>query len=77
MLRYAEIGFFPLPFALFGVWWVLGTRATLKMLWAAAVVFALLAATTVWYGLERSLPAGTPYVPAEISHGTVVQGHGN
>ncbi len=76
MLRFAEIGFFLLPFALFAVWWVLGRRATLRVLLGTAVVVVALAAVTVWYGLENSLPSGTPYVPAEISRDAVVPGHG-
>jgi hypothetical protein len=75
MLRYAEIGLFLLPFALFGVWWVLGARATRKLVWAAAVAVALLAATTVWYGLGHRL-AGSRYVPAQLNNDAVLPGHG-
>jgi hypothetical protein len=76
MLRYAEIGFFLLPFGLYAAWWVLGARATAGLVWATVGLVIVLAAVTVWYGLERSLPAGTTYVPAELKGGTVVQGHG-
>ena len=77
MLRYAEIGLFLLPFALFGVWWVLGARATRKLVWAAAVAVALLAATTVWYGLGHRLPAGSRYVPAQLSDHAALPRHGS
>jgi hypothetical protein len=76
MVRFAEIGFFLVPFLLFAAWWVLGARATAGLLWASAAAVALLAAVTIWYGLERSLPAGTPYVPAQVHDGVVVPGHG-
>lgn len=89
MLRYVEIGFFLLPFALFGAWWVLGARASRRVLWGAVLVAGLLAVATVWYGLEHSLPAGSKYVPAQLSNdaavsggaaasvSTAVSGHGN
>lgn len=76
MLRYAEIGFFLLPFVLYGAWRVLGTRATRGLLWATAALVAALAATTIWYELEHSLPAGTSYEPARLQGGVIVPGHG-
>jgi len=27
--------------------------------------------------MERSLPAGTPYVPAQLQNGKIVSGHGS
>jgi hypothetical protein len=75
MLRYAEIGLFLLPFAVFGAWWALGARATRKMLWATVAVVALLAATTVWYGLGHRL-VGSRYVPAQISNDAALPRHG-
>ncbi len=75
MLRYAEIGFFLLPFLLYVAWRVLGTRATAGLLWATAALAVALAATTVWYELTHSLPAGTRYVPAQIHNGVIVPGH--
>ena len=77
MLRFAEIGFFLVPFALYGAWWLLGARATTGLIWAAAVVLVVLAATTIWYGMEHSLPAGTRYVPAQLHDGRSVSGHGS
>jgi len=77
MLRFAEIGLFLVPFALYAAWWVLGQRATAGLLWATAVLLAVLAAATIWYGLERSLPAGTHYEPAQLRDGVVVSGHGS
>lgn len=75
MLRFAEIGFFLLPFVLYVVWRLLGTRATSGLLWATALLLAALAATVVWYGLQNSLPAGTRYMPAEVRGGEIVPGH--
>lgn len=77
MLRFAEIGLFLFPFVLYAAWRVLGARATTGLIWASAVVLAVLAASTVWYGTEHSLPAGTNYVPAKLHDGTIVSGHGN
>jgi hypothetical protein len=76
MLRFAEIGFFFLPFILYLAWRLLGPRATPGLLWATAALVAALAATTLWYGLEHSLPAGSRYVPAKLQNGVVVPGHG-
>jgi hypothetical protein len=77
MLRFAEIGLFLLPFALYGAWRVLGARATVGLIWATAAVVAVLAATIIWYGMENSLPAGTHYVPAQLHDGKIVSGHGS
>ena len=77
MLRFAEIGLFLVPFALYGAWRVLGARATAGLIWATVVVVAVLGATIIWYGMERSLPAGTPYVPAQLHDGKIVSGHGS
>ncbi len=75
MLRFAEIGFFLLPFVLYVVWRLLGTRATPGLLWATALLLAVLAAVVVWYGMQNSLPAGSRYVPAEVRGGVIVPGH--
>ncbi len=77
MLRYAEIGFFLLPFALYAAWRVLGTRATPALLGAAAALVLLLGATVIWYGMDNSMPAGTRYVPAQVRGGQIVPGHGS
>ncbi|CAH2600087.1 conserved protein of unknown function [Rhodovastum atsumiense] len=76
MLRLAEIGLFLVPFALYAAWRLLGARASAALVWGTVLAVGLLAGVTVWYGLERSLPAGVQYVPAEIHDGTIVQGHG-
>jgi hypothetical protein len=75
MLRFAEISLFLTPFALYLAWRVLGARATTGLLWTAAAVIVVLAATMIWYGMEHSLPAGTPYEPAQLRDGVVVPGH--
>lgn len=76
MLRYVEIGFFLVPFALYAAWRVLGTRATSGLVWATIAMVAALAATTVWYGLDQGLPRGVAYVPAQLHGDEIVPGHG-
>ena len=77
MLRFAEIGFFLLPFVLYVVWRVLGPRATPALLGATAALLIVLAATLIWYGMKNSLPAGSRYVPAQLQEGKIVPAHGN
>ena len=77
MLRFAEIGLFLAPFVLYGAWRILGARATVGLIWTTAAVVGLLAAMTIWYGTERSLPPGTRYVPPQLHDGVVVSGHGS
>lgn len=76
MLRFVEIGFFFVPFALYGVWWYLGARASAAFVWVTIGCLAVVAGATIWFGLERSLPAGVAYVPAAMRDGVIVQGHG-
>ena len=76
MLRLTEIGFFLIPFAAYAAWFVLGSRATTGVVVATALTIGLMAAATIWYGLERSLPPGQPYVPAQMKGGVIVEGHG-
>lgn len=77
MLRFAEIGLFLAPFVLYAAWRVLGARATGGLIWGGAAVIVLLVASTIWFGLEHSMPAGTRYVPAQMQDGRIVSGHGN
>jgi hypothetical protein len=76
MLRFVEIGFFLVPFALYGAWWYFGTRLSPAAVWVTIGLLVVLAGATIWLGLERSLPADVVYVPAEIRDGVIVQGHG-
>lgn len=76
MLRFAEFGLFLAPFALYAAWRLLGARATPWLLWSGAAAVAVVAAVLIWYGLARSLPPGTRYVPAQLKGGTIVEGHG-
>ena len=76
MLRVVEILFFLAPFALFAARVFLGKRASAQAMWTIVGGLLLLAAATVWYGLERSLPRDDTYVPAHIENGRIVQGHG-
>ena len=77
MLRFAEIGFFLLPFALFAVWWVLGKRATLRVLLGAAVVVVALAAVTVkLQALAYPAASATRIVPLLVSSENPCGSHG-
>jgi uncharacterized membrane protein len=76
MLRLAEIGLFLVPFALYAVWRLLGWRASAGLVWATTAILAGLAMTIVWYGLQRSLPAGSRYVPAQLQDTTAAPRHG-
>ncbi len=76
MLRLVEIGWFVLPFAVFGLWLAL---RRLEMAWPAAAVAAIagiaaLATATIWFGFHRAAPPGSVYVPAHMENGAVVPG---
>lgn len=75
MLRLVEFGLFLVPFGLFLAWLLL-ERVTRQVAVLAAVVFVLMAAATVWYGLNRRLDRGEVYIPAQFQNGQIVQGHG-
>jgi len=76
MVRLTEIGLFLLPFAVFGLsWWFGSLTPSPTVLVLAFACLVGLTAYLIWYGDERSLPAGTVYVPARLVDGTVVPGH--
>jgi hypothetical protein len=76
MLRLVEIGMFGSPFVLYAVWLMVGRRLDSRMFWIAVIGLFLIGAGTVWFGLERSLPRDSVYVPARMEDGRIVPGHG-
>jgi len=75
MLRLAEFGLFLVPFGLFLAWLLL-ERVTRQIAILAGAAFVLMAAGTLWYGLERRLDRDEVYIPAQLRDGEIVQGHG-
>jgi len=75
MLRLAEFGLFLVPFGLFLAWLLL-ERVTRQIAILAGAAFVLMAAGTLWYGLERRLDRDEVYIPAQLRGGEIVQGHG-
>lgn len=75
MLRLSEFALFLAPFALFGGWLFLGTRAR-WLLWAATAGLAVLGAVIVWLGVSQRLAPHQVYVPARLQDGHIVEGHG-
>ena len=75
MLRLAEFGLFLVPFGLFLAWLLL-ERVTRQIAILAGTAFVLMAAGTLWYGLERRLDRDEVYIPAQLRDGEIVQGHG-
>jgi hypothetical protein len=72
-MRWAEIGLFLSPFVLYAIWRLVSLRLRPAAMTAATLAVAVLAATTVWYGLaHRAGPGG--YVPAHVQDGRVVPG---
>ena len=74
--RLTEIGLFLLPFALF---------VALRLAARRGVPFAAVLASTVlglmlllgalwWFGVDRAIPPGQPYVPAVVQGGRVTGG---
>ena len=74
--RLTEIGLFLLPFALF-----LGLRVAARrgvpfsaVLGSTLLGLALLLGALWWFGADRALPPGQPYVPATVRAGRVSPG---
>ena len=74
MLRFAEIGFFIAPFALYATWLVMGSRAPRWAAWLAVAVTAMVAATAVFYGLRERAAPDLAYAPAHLEDGRIVPG---
>ncbi len=73
-MRLGEILLFLTPFALYLLWRVAALRAPVLMVWVAGGAVALIAAAIWWYGLQRSLPHGAPYAPAQMQGGRIIAG---
>ena len=76
MLRFTEIGLFLVPFALYVVWLVLGTRTPPALVWGALGLILLMAVGTVWFGLANRADRDKSYVPAHVEDGRIISGHG-
>ncbi|MCW3477587.1 DUF6111 family protein [Limobrevibacterium gyesilva] len=76
MLRFTELGLFLVPFALFVTWRIMGPRTPPRLVWAAAVAVLVMAAGTMWYGLNRRIDRSEAYEPAHLEDGRIVPGHG-
>jgi hypothetical protein len=75
MLRFTEIGLFLVPFALYVVWLVLGTRTPPALVWGALGLILVMAVGTVWFGLANRTDRDEPYVPAHVEDGRIISGH--
>ncbi|HJS85478.1 MAG TPA: hypothetical protein VJ779_08455 [Acetobacteraceae bacterium] len=76
MLRLTEAALFVLPFVAFLAWRLSGRggRLSLRLVAIAALWVVLLALGLAWFGLRRTLPPGTAYVPARIgADGRIVE----
>ena len=74
MLRFAELGFFVAPFALYATWLVMGSRAPRWAAWLAVAVTAGVAATAIVYGLRERAEPGLGFAPAHMEDGRIVPG---
>ena len=76
MLRFAELGFFLIPFGLYVAWRILGERTPPWALWAAIALTVAMGVGTVWFGVTSGLPPSQTYEPARMEDGVIVPGHG-
>ncbi len=76
MLRFAEIGLFLAPFALFLLWRLLAPHVRPALLWVGLAIVIGLAGMAVFYGLKERMDPHARYVPAHIENGRVVPGQG-
>nr|WP_246523223.1 DUF6111 family protein [Neoroseomonas eburnea] len=72
-----ELLLFLAPFAAYGLWRKLNpnTEPSTVLLVLAGIGVALMLAGAVWFGLSRSGPPGTTYVPAHLEGDRVEPGH--
>ena len=74
MLRLAEIGLFLVPTGLYVTWLVAGARTPRwAVIWTVAVTLVL-AAGTIWFGLDNAIGPDAVYEPAHVENGEVVPG---
>jgi len=75
--RLTEIGLFLLPLALFVALRLAARRGVpfAAVLGSTLLGLALLLAALWWFGADRALPPGRPYVPAAVRAGRVTDGN--
>jgi hypothetical protein len=68
MLRLTEAALFALPFLAFLAWRLSGRggRLSLRLVLVAGLWLGLLALGLTWFGLRRTVPHGSAYVPARL-----------
>ena len=73
-----EFLLFLLPFAAYGLWRRMNPRTepSAILLVLAAIGVVLMLGGAFWFGVSRSLPAGTTYVPAQMEGDHIAPGHG-
>ena len=74
MLRFAEIGLFLAPFALFLLWRFLSPRVRPAMLWIGTVLVVALGGIAIGYGLKERMDPHARYIPAHMQDGQIVPG---
>ena len=74
--RLTEIGLFLLPFALFVALRLAARRGVpfAAVLASTLLGLLLLLAGLWWFGVDRAIPPGQPYVPAAVQAGRVTDG---
>jgi hypothetical protein len=75
-MRWAELGLFLVPFALFALWRFAAVIARPALVWGAVALVLLFAAGTVYLAFSHREAPGDVYVPAHIADGKIVPGHG-
>jgi len=75
-MRWAELALFLSPFLVYAAWRIAAARAEPRIAWSVVGAVAVLAVSTVIWGIARSLGPGEMYVPAHIEDGRIVPGHG-
>jgi hypothetical protein len=77
MLRLVELTLFIAPFAVFALWRFAAFEGgpSVRVVFGAACVLAMLAGILIWLSQEDALPPGANYEPARLQDGKVVSGH--
>jgi hypothetical protein len=77
MLRLVELALFLAPFVVFALWRFAAIEGgpSVRVVFGAACVLAMLAGILIWLSQEDALPPGANYEPARLQDGKVVSGH--
>lgn len=72
-----ELLLFLMPFAAYGLWRKINPHhePSTVLLVLAGIGVALMLAGAFWFGLSRSMPPGTTYVPAHLEGDHIEPGH--